>query len=278
MRPLTHPAWLISIQRRIKDPLALFLDFDGTVVPIAPRPEKAWLPPATRLLLRSLSRFIPVVIVTGRSLRDIRPRIGLTEITYVGNHGLEIAGPGFNYRIKDAIQCRRLLRSVMRQLQRDLGRMPGILLEDKGYTLSVHYRLARGETRQKAARLFTKRLKPFQDRGLIKISRGKAVWEIRPPVNWNKGKAVLWILEQPAFKGRWPLYIGDDRTDRDAFRAIRDCGIGILVGPSQESMTAHYRLKDPIEVHGFLKWLLRQLMHREVRIYGEGSCLRNGGG
>ncbi|HEY4484917.1 MAG TPA: trehalose-phosphatase, partial [Nitrospiria bacterium] len=144
---------------------AIFLDFDGTLAPIAPRPEQAWLPYKTRLLLKSLSRRVPVVIVSGRSLRDIRFRVGLERIIYAGNHGLEIAGCGLRHRIGDAIHWRRFLKAVAEQLRKDLSGLPGILFEDKGSTLSVHYRLTRGAVRRKAARIFSRRAGPLQRRG-----------------------------------------------------------------------------------------------------------------
>ena len=277
MTLLARQPWLNSIEKRLRKPVALFLDFDGTLASIVPRPDDAWLLPSTRDLLKLLSRRVPVAIVSGRSLRDLRSRIGLKGVTYVGNHGLEVAGQNLRFKMKDAAHWRAFLIKIGRQLDEDLGKIPGILLENKGYTLSVHYRLAGGQARQKARRLFAKRLQPYQVRNLVRLRRGKAVWEVRPPVLWDKGTAVRWVLKQPGFRGRWPLFIGDDETDKDVFRAIWNYGIGIFVGASQENGTAHYRLKDPIKVHGFLKWLLRQLMHREVRIYGQGSYLRNGG-
>ena len=240
----------------MEKPAALFLDFDGTLAPIAPRPEQAWLPLKTLRLLKSLSRRVPVVIVSGRSLPDIRFRVGLEGIVYAGNHGLEISGCGLRHRIGDAIHWRRFLKAAAEQLRKDLSGLPGILFEDKGSTLSVHYRLTRGAVRRKAARLFSRRVGPLQRRGRIRITRGKAVWEIRPPVNWDKGRAVSWILQQPPFRGRWPIYIGDDETDQDAFRAIRRIGLGIAVGPRNKKGSARHSLRNPNEVRLFLKRLV----------------------
>ncbi|MBI3995557.1 MAG: trehalose-phosphatase [Nitrospirae bacterium] len=252
VRPLRNP----SLRDRMKQPAALFLDFDGTLAPIAPRPEQAWLPLKTLRLLKSLSRRVPVVIVSGRSLRDIRFRVGLEGIIYAGNHGLEIAGCGLRHRIGDAIHWRRFLKAVAEQLRKDLSGLHGILFEDKGSTLSVHYRLTRGAVRRKAARLFSGRMGPLQRRGRVRITRGKAVWEIRPPVEWDKGRAVAWIMRQPKFRGRWPIYIGDDETDQDAFRMIRRIGVGIAVGPRNQKGSAHFVLRDPGEVYRFLRRVL----------------------
>ncbi len=250
---------LARIQTALKKPMALFLDFDGTLVPVAPKPGDAWLSFSVRDLLRSLSRKIPVVIVSGRRLQDLKGRVGLRQVTYVGNHGLEIVGSGFRYQMKGAAQWRRFLKGLVPQLQNALGELPGILLEDKDYTLSLHYRLARQGIRRKALRWLIRHLKPLEDKGLIKVGLGKAAWEIRPPVRWDKGHAVLWVLRQPAFRRRWPLYIGDDVTDEDAFRAIRGRGIGILVGSASKKGSAHYTLAGPSQVYEFLKWLLGPL-------------------
>ena len=164
--------------------------------------------------------------------------------------------------MEDSVHWRRFLKTVAWQLRNDLSGLPGILFEDKGCTLSVHYRLARGEVRRKAARVFAGRMGPLQRRGRIRITRGKAVWEIRPPVDWDKGRAVTWILRQPQFRGRWPLYIGDDTTDQDAFRAIRRIGFGIAVGHRKKKGFARHSLRGPGEVGSFLKRLLRDLPRR----------------
>jgi trehalose-phosphatase len=145
---------------------------------------------------------------------------------------------------------------VTNQLRAELVTIPGIILENKGYTLSVHYRLANRIWRQKALQLLTQKLKPFKNQGLVLINQGKAVWEIKPAVEWDKGSAVVWVLKQPEFKGRWPLYIGDDKTDQDAFRTIRNCGIGVSVGPVREKGFAHYTIGNPEGVYRFLKKLL----------------------
>jgi trehalose 6-phosphate phosphatase len=254
--------WSNSIRRRLNRPWALFLDFDGTLTPIAPRPEQVLLDPSQRRLVSSLARWVPVTIISGRALLDLRSRVDLKGLTYAGNHGLEIVGPGFRYRMQGDVQWRRFLKGVLRRLQDDLEMIPGILLEDKKYTISVHYRLTRRDERKKAARLFAKRVKPFRDQGLVRVTYGKAVWEIRPTLEWDKGRAVQWILKQAPFRGRWPLYIGDDETDQDAFRRIRKRGVGIAVGPPEKKGAADYTIQSPKEVRGFLEWLLYRLSRR----------------
>jgi trehalose 6-phosphate phosphatase len=244
---------------------ACFLDFDGTLAPIAARPEEAGLTSDMRRLLRRLSRRVPVVIISGRSLSDIRSRVGLPGLVYVGNHGLEIAGCGLRYRMEDADHWRRTLKSLGARLRETLEVLPGIFVEDKSFTLSVHFRLAGGAVRRTAARRLAERLRLLQRRRQVRVGRGKAVWEIRPPIDWDKGRAVSWLLRQRRFRGRWPLYIGDDDTDQDAFRTIRKIGIGIYVGPKQNKGSAHHAVRSPREVGLFLNGLLGLLDARSAR-------------
>jgi trehalose-phosphatase len=255
MKSSDRPIGIASPQWNADGPPALFLDFDGTLAPIAPRPDQAWLTTEMRRLLSRLSRRLPAAIVSGRSLSDIRFRVGLPGLVYVGNHGLEIEGCGLRYRMENAEDWRRQLRTLGDRLRESLGDLSGIFIEDKGYTLSVHYRLAGRAVRRKAARRFAEQMKPFELRHQVRVSRGMAVWEIRPPIDWDKGRAVAWILGRRRFRGCWPLYIGDDETDQDAFRAIRKIGLGIAVGPPARKGAAHFAVRGPREVGVFLRRL-----------------------
>ena len=259
-------AWLKTIQKKLKKPAILFLDFDGTLVPIVREPNRAVLSATTRQLLRSLSQQIPIVIISGRSLNDIKSRIRLSGLTYIGNHGFEIRGRSLKFRIRNAIRWRRWIRRLSRELKTIFSDMPGIQVEDKGYSLSVHYRQAQRGERQRAARMFSRKMRPYEDQKQVRIYHGKAVWEVRPPIEWHKGHAVIWVLKQPVFRGRWPLYMGDDTTDQDAFRAIRNRGLGIMVGPSRKKGAAHYTIESPGKVHGFLRWFLEQVPVPKKRI------------
>jgi trehalose-phosphatase len=175
-----------------------------------------------------------------------------------------------------ASQWCRFLKKVARQLQAELGVIPGILIEDKGYTLSVHYRLANRAARRNAARVLYRQLGPMIHECLFQVKRGKSVWEIRPPVEWDKGKAVTWILKQPGFQGRWPLYIGDDETDQDAFRAIRDKGIGIAIGPPKKKGEAHFCLVNQVQVGKILKVISDRLSRQHKQPGAPVSECRNG--
>jgi trehalose 6-phosphate phosphatase len=266
MRSESRPSLNSSVEQKLKNPMALFLDFDGTLVSIVRSPELAVLDSPGRNLIRGIARKTPLVIVSGRSLRDVRSRVGVGGLTYVGNHGLEISGPGIRRRMKGADEWIRFLRGLAGKLHRDLDGIPGIFVEEKRLTLSVHYRLAGREGRRRALRLFSERIRSHRGGSRIRVSHGKAVWEVRPPVDWNKGSAVRWLLRQPGFRGRWPLYIGDDRTDQDALRAIRGSGIGIAVGGPAERGAAHFVVENPRRVRQFLRWLMERLSRKSGAI------------
>ena len=251
--------WAIPVRKQLNKPMILFLDFDGTLTPIARRPELATLDREGKHLLRDLSRRIPVAVISGRALRDVRERVGVKELIYVGNHGLEIEDHPFKYQMPAASKWTGLIRKLEMTMSGDLGRIRGILIENKGLSLSVHYRLVRPGERDAAYRIFSKHVGPYRKEGRIRMTNGKAVWEVRPPYLWHKGKAVSWILGRAPAKGRWPIYIGDDRTDQDAFRAIRRKGIGFHVGSSREKGEARYSFRNPRAVRSFLRWLLKEI-------------------
>jgi trehalose-phosphatase len=132
---------------------------------------------------------------------------------------------------------------------------PGVLIERKGPTASVHYRLVAPVERRRWLPALLAQLAVPTANGRLRVVRGKAVLELRPPGHWHKGAAVRWLIERPYFAGRTLVYLGDDATDEDAFRAIRRDGVGVLVGSPRRS-TARYCLHDPDQVRRFMEqWL-----------------------
>ena len=259
-------SWLSSLKKRLKRPPALFLDFDGTLVPIAQRPGQAQLNPSVRRLVRFLSYRMPVVVISGRGLKDIKKKIGLDQIFYVGNHGLEMEGPSFHYKMKGATSWKKLVTLLAEKLEEELSGIAGIMIEDKEYSISIHYRLTPSQYRRKAARLFKNLIQPYLEAGRVRLTQGKSVWEVRPPIEWNKGTAVLFLLKRRQLKGRWPIYIGDDQTDQDAMRMIKKNGFGIAVGPSHKKGAGHTSLSYPDDVHRFLMWLVREVSTGATRL------------
>ena len=250
-----------SLQRRIcsADHLALFLDYDGTLVPIASHPSKAHLAATTRRLLQRLARDprISVALVSGRSLRDVKRAAGLPRLWYIGNHGLEMQGPALRY-VHPAAQARRpLMRRIARNLQVALRGIQGAWVEDKGSTLSVHVRRARPWDRRIVQQRFEQIVQPYHQSHKVELTAGKMVLEVRPPGEWNKGTAVEWLVERLRRSKRipqpLPIYVGDDRTDEDAFHIVNQLGgISVFVGQRPRQTVARWWLRRPQQVREML--------------------------
>ena len=264
MPPLPHaldraPA-LIAL-RRATGRMLVALDFDGTLSPIVQRPQDAALHgPVEDPLRRLADRSDTVVaIVSGRALADVRERVGLDALYYAGNHGFEIEGPGVDRVHPAAREARPVLEECVAALEKALADEPGTEVEDKRWTLSIHYRRAEragAEGRVRAAVL------EHCDRPGLRVGEGKKIFEVRPAVEWHKGKATEFLLDVVADTDadagpvripgapRLPaIFVGDDTTDEDAFAVVRDLGGGIVVGhppPSQTRAVAW--LRGPGEV------------------------------
>ena len=243
--------------------LALFLDYDGTLTSIRSRPEAARLPVNTRHLLEELSRQpgIWVAVVSGRALLDLKRKVGIKGICYVGNHGLELQGPKLRHINPVAQKSQPLLKRIARLLKRALKPIVGAWVEDKGLTLAVHYREVKPQDKLAVRNLFHEVVRPYREQQQVRVTAGKQVFEVRPPVRWTKGTVVQWLLaRREALRSGatiLPIYIGDDQTDEDAFEALRGRGICIAVGASNPLTRAQYRVSSPDEVVRFLKLLLR---------------------
>jgi len=232
--------------------LVLLLDFDGTLAPIVDRPERAEMPERTRRALeRSMEMDgVTVAVVSGRGLADVRGRAAIPGIAYAGNHGMEIEGGGLPLRVHpEAAAARPELQAVAARLTADLEGIDGAFVEDKDLTLSIHYRMAP----EREAEVREMVLEAVDGRPGLRVTEGKMVLEVRPRVEWDKGRAVLFLLEQmrPP-EGAPVLYLGDDRTDEDAFRALREqapAGEGVVIAdPPPSGSAARSFLRDPAEV------------------------------
>jgi trehalose 6-phosphate phosphatase len=235
--------------------VAVFLDYDGTLTPIVARPELALLNDDVRSTIRRLSELCSVVVISGRALKDVTERVGIDEIVYAGSHGFEIAASdGREIRHEVGSEHIPLIHAAAHHLEGLIGHIDGIVIEDKTYTVAVHYRLTNPERVPEIVRAVEEVLASHP--GLTKVG-GKKVFELRPDIPWDKGHALLWLLEKLDLDTPdvTPIYIGDDVTDRDAFRVLARRGIGILVA-APERTCAHYRLADTAEVHDFLRRLI----------------------
>lgn len=248
------------------DRVFFFLDFDGTLTPLVSLPSSAVCPPEVKVLLERL-RDVPKVslaIVSGRSLEDIRQRVGTAGIFYVGNHGLEIQETSGASRGQISPHQGEELATLLLILQESIGTIPGLLFEDKGPILAVHYRNVSPEWEDLVHSRLNEALRPWA--GRWRIARGKKVWEIQPDMDFSKGRAVEEILAHTG-EDLLPIFIGDDQTDEDGFTVMKGRGIGIRVGGPEAPSEAEYYLADPAEVVIFLRRCLeiRQVSSRLLK-------------
>jgi len=253
------PSALEHVQKiaRSGERLAVFLDYDGTLTPIVSHPEHAWLSESMRQTLRSLAGRVPVAILSGRDLDDVRGRVHVDGIVYAGSHGFDIAGGGGLHRELGAPYL-PMLAAAEAELREALDEIPGAQLERKHFSVAAHYRNVNENDVSKVA--LAMEAVAATHRELRRID-GKKVYELLPDIDWNKGKAVLWLLETLQLErgNAFPIFIGDDRTDEDAFRALEKRGIGILVSEQPQVTAASYWLKNPDYVECFLRELSARL-------------------
>ncbi|KAK3920642.1 Bifunctional trehalose-6-phosphate synthase/phosphatase [Frankliniella fusca] len=257
-----------------KHKLALLLDYDGTLAPIAPHPDLAILPPETRNVLERLSNMsdVYIAIISGRN-------VGINDITYAGNHGLEILHPdGSRFVHPMPIEFEGKVSDLLKQLQEQVCR-DGAWVENKGALLTFHYRETPIEVRPEMVGL-AKQL--IEDAG-FRAGRAHCAIEAKPPVQWNKGRASLYIL-RTAFGVDWEervriIYAGDDVTDEDAMEALKGMAATFRVTSSQIVRTAaERRLPSTDSVLTMLKWVERHLSRRKPREHNPDRRSRNNSG
>lgn len=242
-------------------PLVLLLfDYDGTLTPIAAFPDDATLSEQARQRLSALAgmdRFM-VGIVSGRGLPDLEEMVSVPGLVYAGNHGLEIKGGGLDFVHPEATAFEALLVEVTELLERELADVPGILVDNKKLTLTVHFRNSPDSYAAQVDDTVVAATARYVEAGQMKITRGKKVVEVRPNLDWGKGKAIEKIRESCGGSSL-PVFFGDDQTDEEGFAAVQNAGgIAVFVGPARESTVALHRLDTPAEV-GEVLALLAQL-------------------
>lgn len=260
--------------------IAIFLDYDGTLSPIVNDPDCAFMSDAMRSTVKHVAEYFPTAIISGRSRDKVYDFVGLTELYYAGSHGMDIIGPvnktkSIEYHpycirstdkqdkevnmFQPASKFLPMINEIFRSLNENTKRIEGAKVENNKFCVSVHYRLVDRKNWPVVSQIVLDVLKEYPD---LKLTHGRKVLEIRPVINWNKGKAVQFLLESLGLSNAdnvLPIYIGDDRTDEDAFKLLREGnrGYGILVSSIPKESNAFYSLRDPSEVMYFLKSLVR---------------------
>jgi trehalose 6-phosphate phosphatase len=245
--------------------LAVFLDYDGTLTPIVDRPEDALISDSMREAVRGLAARCTVCVVSGRDRPVVQQLLGIDDLVVAGSHGFDIWSPdaGTIERLEGA-RFDDLLRRVTARLREALGSVDGALIEPKRSSVAVHYRLVAEPERPRIAALVDDLLAEHPDE--LKVTPGKMVYEIQPKIDWDKGKAVLYLLEALGLDDEdvIPLYVGDDITDEHAFEALGSRGVGILVGNADDPerggshTAAGYTLPSTQAVERFLHQLARE--------------------
>lgn len=254
MRSSPRPVWTawedLVREWTSRDRLLLVLDFDGTLSPLEEFPHQARLPETTRALVRRLvdRRGVGVAVISGRAVADIRALVGLRKIYYSGNHGLEIEGPGLSFRHPEAESLEGAMRKLARALRADFRRLKGVVIENKGMTLSLHYRHLAAERSDELKPLMLAWRRRTAGRP-VRWRGGHKVWELVPDAGWDKGRAALHILHH--LRNPYPVALGDDRTDEDMFLALRDRGTTIRIGRPGPTV-AQFRLASQKETDRFL--------------------------
>lgn len=250
-----------SVSRQLASSLRVLLlfDYDGTLTPIVARPEMATLPEETRRslsVLAEMDRFV-VGVVSGRALDDLRDLVAIPGLVYAGNHGLEIKGGGIDFVHPEAASFEASLAEVSRLLEHELADVPGIQVDNKRLTLSVHFRNSPDAYAAQVDRVVTTTASPYVDGGKMKITRGKKVVEVRPNLDWGKGQAIEKI-RQECGDDPLPVFFGDDQTDEDGFAVAQDAGgIAVFIGPTRQNTKALHQLESPAEVGQVLELLAR---------------------
>lgn len=248
-----------DLKSKVQENQVLFcFDYDGTLTPIVEDYEKAFFPEDMRDVLKQVASKMPVAVVSGRDIKFIQKHVNLSEVYFAGSHGFEIEGPeGYAYEVEEGKQLLPVLDAVEQRLRDDFAKTEGVEVERKKYAIAVHYRQVPEESIAEVEEIVARVL---GDNPKVKKGEGKKVMEIKPNIDWHKGKAVETLaskLSNKAGDSCMAFYIGDDITDEDAFAALKD-GCGILVGSHGDQTYADYRLESVAEVKELLERFLAE--------------------
>ncbi len=241
-----------------KEKVIFFLDYDGTLTPIVERPDMAQISSRMREVTEELSRKYPVAIVSGRMRQDVQNLVGIKGLFYAGSHGFDIKGPDFEIIQPKAEEVIPLIEKAIEKLRSQLANIEGVIIEEKKFSVAAHYRLVKNKDEVDKVKEAVNSIVSASSDDLRLLS-GKKVFEILPNMEWDKGKAIRWIID--SMKVDWEntsiIYIGDDTTDEYAFSAIRTRGTGILVSDREKNSLAHFRLDSPEQVKELFERIIK---------------------
>jgi trehalose 6-phosphate phosphatase len=239
---------------------AVFFDFDGTLSDIVNDPDTARPVAGAAEALAQLAAHCPVAVLSGRDLADVANRVGVPGIWYAGSHGFELTAPDGTHHENDAAAAAiPVLEQAAGALRDQLGSIAGVVVEHKRFGVAVHYRnVARDRVGDVAAAV-----RAAGRRDGLRVTTGREVIELRPDIDWDKGKTLRWVIDHlPAPGSFTPVYLGDDITDEDAFDAVRDDGVPILVRHNDDgdrATAALFALESPARVSEFVDRLASRL-------------------
>ena len=259
--PVLAEMELISNQLADKRPV-LFLNYGGTLTPNIRKTKDAELSKKVRRALQKAAQLMPVTIVSGRDVKELRDRVDLPELIYAGSYGLEILGQDLHLELPDGIDVLEDLDKAAAELAELLAEFPGVSIQRKRFAIAVHY--------QKKDTIEAAYVEATVEQVQMRLPRlrktgGKEVFELLPNIDWDKGRAVKWLLAELGLDGpdSLPIYIGDDMTDEDAFRSLRGVGIGILVTKRPQPSLATYRVSNSGDALEVLNHLIHVLKHKQ---------------
>lgn len=257
MRALTDAADGLAGRRP-----AVFFDFDGTLSDIVDDPDAARPVAGATEALAKLADGCPVAVLSGRDLADVTNRVGVPGIWYAGSHGFELTAPDGTHHQNDAAAAAiPVLEQAAARLRDQLGGIPGVVVEHKRFGVAVHYRNAE---RDRVGEVLAA-VRAAGRRDALRVTTGREVIELRPDLDWDKGKTLRWVIDhlhQAGSGSLTPVYLGDDITDEDAFDAVHDDGVPILVRHSDDgdrATAALFALDSPARAAAFTDRLADQL-------------------
>ncbi|XP_058086084.1 probable trehalose-phosphate phosphatase F [Magnolia sinica] len=281
---LKYPSALTSFEQIMKcaegKRIALFMDYDGTLSPIVDDPDAAIMSSEMREAVRDVANYFPTAIISGRCRDKVYEFIGLPQLYYAGSHGMDIMGSvtrpvsvsdhpnsirstdnmGKEVNLfQPASEFIPMINEVFCSLIEKTKGIEGAKVENNKFCVSVHYRLVDENNWTTVAQCVHDILRDYPR---LRLTHGRKVLEVRPMINWDKGKAVEFLLESLGLSNCddvLPIYVGDDRSDEDAFKVLREGnqGYGILVSSVPKESNAFYSLRDPSEVMDFLKSIVK---------------------